>query len=151
MQSSLSWTLGLLVAVCLASDAPHHTHSNTSNNDNANSGRSTGYINSNNRPKSNPAPTILQRVAAFSQHSSGYQTFRIPSLVTAADGTLVLFAEGRAPTNTNRTPVGNESICWGQLASLYDWQCYDKDIVMRRSTSPVSISFANPNQMAIGA
>ena len=45
----------------------------------------------------------------------------------------MVFAEGRAPTD--RPAVGNTSLCWGQLASLYDWQCYAKDIVVRRSTT----------------
>ena len=79
------------------------------------------------------APQIVHRTRAFAQLSGGYLTYRIPSLVAAADGkTLIAAAEGRAPQGRG-PPVGNVSLCWGQLASLYDWQCYSKDIVLRRS------------------
>jgi sialidase-1 len=79
------------------------------------------------------APQIVHRTQAFSQLSGGYHTYRIPSLVAAADGhTLIAAAEGRAPEGRG-APVGNVSLCWGQLASLYDWQCYSKDIVTKRS------------------
>lgn len=78
-------------------------------------------------------PRIVHRTQAFAQLSGGYHTYRIPSLAAATDGhTLVAAAEGRAPQGRG-APVGNVSLCWGQLASLYDWQCYSKDIVIRRS------------------
>jgi hypothetical protein len=76
---------------------------------------------------------IARRTAVFEQHKGGYRTYRIPSLIGTPDGSGVLaFAEGRSPIG--RPPVGNSSVCYGQLASLFDWQCYEKDIVLRRSS-----------------
>ncbi|WP_433165806.1 LamG-like jellyroll fold domain-containing protein [Kribbella sp. CA-247076] len=40
----------------------------------------------------------LEGKAILSPGTGGYTCFRIPALVTAADGSLVLFAEGRKPT-----------------------------------------------------
>ena len=69
-------------------------------------------------------PRIVRRTQAFAQLTGGYKTFRIPSMVVAADGkTLLVAAEGRAPQGPGRPSVGNVSLCWGELASLYDWQC----------------------------
>jgi hypothetical protein len=64
--------------------------------------------------------------------ASLYHGYRIPSAVVAENGDLLVFAEGRAP---KRRPDarGNETVCWGQPASLYDWKCYAKDVVLRRS------------------
>jgi sialidase-1 len=79
------------------------------------------------------APRIVRRTEVFAQRTGGYMTYRIPSLVAGSDGaSMIALAEGRAPQGRG-APVGNESVCWGQLASLFDWQCYMKDIVLRRS------------------
>ena len=67
----------------------------------------------------------------FSFESEGYRTFRVPCLVIARNGTILAFAEGRAPTD--RPPVGNVTTCWGAQASVADHHCYDKDIVLKRS------------------
>ena len=58
-------------------------------------------------------------------------TFRIPGLIVAANKTLLAFAEGRV--STDKPIVGNAKICYGDLASLLDSFCVDKDIVVKRS------------------
>ena len=59
----------------------------------------------------NPPP--FTPVDAFLSGADGYHTYRIPSLVTATNGDLLLFAEGRKFSSTD-----------------HDWN----DIVMKRST-----------------
>lgn len=50
---------------------------------------------------------MLQHVDVFRAGSGGYHTYRIPAIVTAADGTLVVFAEAR---KENRGDPGNGDI-----------------------------------------
>lgn len=61
------------------------------------------------------AQPLLQHTDVFVSGSEGYHSFRIPAIVTAADGSLVAFAEGR---RDNRTDPGGGDI----------------DLVARRST-----------------
>lgn len=64
-----------------------------------------------------PASSDLKHVDVFRSGTQGYHTFRIPAIETAADGTLVAFAEAR---KHNAADPGNGK--------------NDIDLVMKRST-----------------
>jgi len=64
-----------------------------------------------------PAEPLLVRVNVFESGKDGYHTFRIPAIETAADGSLVAFAEAR---KYNRSDPGYEN--------------QDIDLVCKRST-----------------
>jgi sialidase-1 len=80
----------------------------------------------------------------YQKSSHGFETFRIPSFVRATDGSLIAVAEGRVRTagpqiscNASATPwqpAGNNTCCYGKLASDFDSSCYDKDVVVKTST-----------------
>ena len=59
---------------------------------------------------SGAAPLIVRRTQVFAQLTGGYKTYRIPSLVVAADGNVLVAAEGRAPQGPGRPAVGNVSL-----------------------------------------
>ena len=76
----------------------------------------------------------------FRAESEGYHTFRIPGLLSHGS-TVIALAEGRArvggPGAVCDGPSGkwtNNTCCFGVLASHYDGQCRDKDVVIKRST-----------------
>ena len=88
-------------------------------------------------------PTLDSVVYAKNTH--GFKTFRIPSLVLASNGNLIALAEGRvriagpqvscgsAFGKPGWQPQGNNTCCYGKLASDYDNECYDKDVVSKVS------------------
>jgi Neuraminidase (sialidase) len=83
--------------------------------------------------------------AVFSKGKHGFRTFRIPSLVHAANGNLIALAEGRVRIAGPQVscdsslgkpgwqPKGNNTCCYGKLASDFDGLCFDKDVVAKVS------------------
>lgn len=93
-----------------------------------------------------PAQQPTLDSAVYEQGTHGFETFRIPSLVRAANGNLIALAEGRVRIAGPQVscgssfgkpgwqPRGNNTCCYGKLASDYDNECYDKDVVSKVST-----------------
>jgi len=69
-------------------------------------------------------------VIVFLNETSGYHTFRIPTVARTSVGTLIVFAEGRARYNLT---TKDDADCYGEGASAADWKCTNKDLVLRRS------------------
>jgi sialidase-1 len=89
-------------------------------------------------------PTFDSVVYEKGKH--GFETFRIPSLVRASNGNVIALAEGRVRVAGPQVscdssggkpgwqPAGNNTCCYGKLASDYDGMCFDKDVVSKVST-----------------
>ena len=75
----------------------------------------------------------LRDVQVWHNASEGYAAFRIPGLVSCGGGLLVAVAEGRARDGFN-PPGGDTADCYGEGASAADWNCTNKDVVVKRST-----------------
>lgn len=92
-----------------------------------------------------PPGAVVRRAMAYNATEAGssYLGYRIPSAVVARNGDLLVFAEGRAP-RARPGARGNLTLCYGQPASLYDWKCYAKDIVARRSTDQGGLCLRGP-------
>ena len=75
----------------------------------------------------------LRDVEVWHNASEGYATFRIPGLVSCGGGILVAVAEGRARDGFY-PPGGDTADCFGEGASAADFNCTNKDVVIKRST-----------------
>jgi sialidase-1 len=100
------------------------------------------------------AEGFVTQVDVFRSGEEGYRSFRIPALVTAADGTLLAFAEGR---KENRGDPGqgdidlvlkrstDQGVTWSQLLVVDDpgerWAASNPTPVVDRSNGRVWIAY----------
>lgn len=71
-------------------------------------------------------------VEVWHNASEGYAAYRIPGLSVLPGGVLVAVAEGRARAGFH-PPGGDTSDCYGAGASAADYNCTNKDVVIKRS------------------
>ncbi len=101
-------------------------------------------------------PSKPETVTVFSAGEGGYNCFRIPALLTAADGTILAFSEGRRESCRDDADIDlvlkrsrDAGRTWGSLEVLFD----DGDLsvnqpapVLDRQTGDVVLVFCKNNQ-----
>ena len=95
-------------------------------------------------------PTTSSLRTVFNNQTEGYHTFRIPSLLVTADGTLLAFAEGRRHSRSDtgdidlvlrRSTDGGRS--WGPLITVWDDGknvCGNPSAVIDRTTGRIVLT-----------
>lgn len=93
----------------------------------------------------------VEQMAVFTAGSDGYHTYRIPAIVTALDGTLLAFCEGRRGSTSDYGDIdlivkrsGDKGKSWSPLQIIVDdgaYSCNNPAPVVDRKTGAIVLVF----------